>query len=129
MQNLIENLPDNINITVTKQDLIDFADYIISRVILDSNESIEKSSTENLQIPKKKVLNIEETSEFIGLTTRTIYKKTSEGLIPHYKQSGKLYFKVDELEEWMTKEKGFSKEEIRKQAANYIMNQEFKKKY
>ncbi len=95
MQNLIENLPGNINITVTKQDLIDFADYIISRFIFkDPNESIEKSSTESLQIPKKKVLNIEETSEFIGLTTRTIYKKTSLGEIPHYKQSGKLYFKL-----------------------------------
>jgi len=37
MQNLIKNLPENITITVTKKDLIDFADYIISRIVAKHN--------------------------------------------------------------------------------------------
>jgi hypothetical protein len=37
MKNLIENLPENINITVTKQDLLEFADYLLSKVVSKKN--------------------------------------------------------------------------------------------
>lgn len=70
----------------------------------------------------KRVLNIKETSEFTGLTERTIYKKTSGGEIPHYKQAGKLFFNREELEDWLLENKGFSKDDISRAAATYNMN-------
>lgn len=75
---------------------------------------------------KKRVFNVKETSRFTGFTERTIYKKTSEGTIPYYKQSGKLYFDREELEDWLLKNKGFSKDEISREAATYNLNEHLK---
>ena len=63
---------------------------------------------------QKQILNIEEAADFCGLTTRTIYKKTSLGEIPHYKQARKLFFKREELEAWLTEKKGCYKKDIKK---------------
>lgn len=63
MKNLIENLPENINITVTRQDLLNFADYLLSSVVSNKRE-IE---------PFKSILNSNEVSEFVGLNKSTIY--------------------------------------------------------
>lgn len=51
-------------------------------------ETLKKSD-----FAQKLILNIEEAATLCNLTQRTIYKNTSLGEIPHYKQSGKLYFK------------------------------------
>ncbi len=56
MKNLIQDLPENINITVTKQDLIEFADHILSHIT--SNRVDVKSG--------KKILNVDEAAEFIS---------------------------------------------------------------
>ena len=104
MKNILEELPNNVNITISKSELMEFAQFLIHEALKNSDSA------------QKSILTIKEAAQFCELSTRTIYKKTSLGEIPHYKQSGKLYFKVDELEEWMTKEKGIDKEEIRKKS-------------
>ncbi|MBR8535125.1 helix-turn-helix domain-containing protein [Carboxylicivirga sediminis] len=70
----------------------------------------------------KKALTIKEASVFTDLTERTIYKKTSLGEIPHYKQAGKLFFDRLELEDWLLANRGFSKADISRAAATYNMN-------
>ncbi|WP_289054321.1 helix-turn-helix domain-containing protein [Carboxylicivirga marina] len=70
----------------------------------------------------KKALTLKEASIVTSLTERTIYKKTSLGEIPHYKQSGKLFFDRLELESWLLENRGFSKEDISRAAATYNMN-------
>ena len=110
MKNLIENLPENINITVTKQDLLEFADYLISNVISHSRK------TE----PFKSILNTDEAAEFIGASKSTIYKYTHEGTIPHYKRGKRIYFKIEELEEWLTENRGYNRKEIETKAIEYI---------
>jgi len=76
MNNLIENLPENINITVTKQDLLEFADYLLSNVV--SNKIDIK--------PSKSIMITDEVAKFVGISKSTIYKYTHEGQIPHYKR-------------------------------------------
>ena len=49
----------------------------------------------------KNVLTTEEACLITGLSKPRMYALTSERKIPHYKQ-GKLYFKRQELEQWMT---------------------------
>ncbi len=73
----------------------------------------------------KKVLTKEEAAIFTNLSERTIYKKTSLGEIPHYKQAGKLFFNRLELEDWLLSNRGFSKEDISRAAATYNMNASF----
>jgi len=110
MENLIENLPENINITVTKQDLIEFADYLISNVISNNRKNE----------PSKSILNTDEAAEFICASKSTIYKFTHEGAIPHYKRGKRLYFKIEELEEWLTENRGYNRKEIETKAIEYI---------
>ncbi|MGE4288929.1 MAG: helix-turn-helix domain-containing protein [Salinivirgaceae bacterium] len=111
MRNLIEELPDQVNITVTKADLIEFAGYLLKEYSKDFDEQKSINS----------ILNINEVAEFIGISKRTIYKYTQSGIIPFYKQAGKLFFKKDEIEQWLTKNKGYNLEHIKIAASNYIL--------
>lgn len=63
---------------------------------------------------RKEVLNLDEVAEFTSLKKSYIYKLNSEGKIPCYSYSdkGKLYFKRNEILEWMTKTKRFYKDDI-----------------
>lgn len=111
MKNLIENFPENINITVTKQDLIEFADYLLSHVV--SNEREIK--------PVKSIMNTDEVAEFVGISKSTIYGLTHNGQIPHYKRGKRLYFKTDEIEEWITENRGYNRNEIKEKANEYLL--------
>ncbi len=116
MKNILEEIPEQVNITILKKELLEFAQFLINETLKNSNSA------------QKQILRLEEAAEFCGITTRTIYKKTSLGEIPHYKQAGKLYFKLDELEAWLTEKKGFYKPDISKIASTYIMQQKLKYK-
>lgn len=53
-------------------------------------------------LQQKKFLTVEETSEFLGLSTSRLYKMTSDKEIPHYKPGGKkIYLNRQELEQWI----------------------------
>ena len=109
MENLLENLPSRININVTKEDLLEFAQFLINEVMSKSDAG------------QKSVFNLDEAAMFCGITTRTIYKKTSNGEIPHYKQAGKLFFKRVDLEAWLTEKKGCYKPDISAKGSTYHM--------
>ena len=111
MKNLIENLPENINITVSKQDLMAFADYLLS------NTEIKSIVTE----PVKSIMNTDEVADFVGISKSTIYGLTHNGLIPHYKRGKRLYFKTVEIEEWITANRGYNRKEIEARANEYLL--------
>ena len=71
-------------------------------------------------IGSKEVLTAEEAAVFTGYTTKGIYAMTSEKRIPHYKKNGKLYFRKQELVEWMTQRKVLTDDEINAKAATYV---------
>lgn len=70
-------------------------------------------------IGAKPVLGVEEAAEFTGYTTRGIYQLTREKRIPHYKKNGRLYFKKEELVDWMTERKVLTENEIHGKAVTY----------
>jgi excisionase family DNA binding protein len=106
MKNLIEKLPEQISFTVTKQDLIEFANYLIKEYA-----SLQK--TESVHVHDlKKIIDINEVTAYTGFSRSYIYKLTSGGLIPHYERGKRLYFKTKELEEWLTKNRGFNRNDI-----------------
>ena len=52
---------------------------------------------------EKNILTVDEVINYTGFSQKQIYKLTSTRAIPHYKPSGrKLFFKKDELDEWIT---------------------------
>lgn len=68
----------------------------------------------------KNVIDVEEAAMLTGYTVKGIYTLTSEKRIPHYKKNGKLYFKKDELEAWMTENKVLTQREINSKAQTYV---------
>ena len=68
----------------------------------------------------KNVIDVEEAAMLTGYTVKGIYTLTSEKRIPHSKKNGKLYFKKDELEAWMTENKVLTQREINSKAQTYV---------
>ena len=55
---------------------------------------------------EKEILNTKEVLELLKISRSTLYKLSSSGRIPHYKPTGgKLYFKRDQVLNWLTQEK------------------------
>ena len=72
----------------------------------------------------KSVLNFNEGVAFTGLSKSYLYKLTSTGGIPCYKPNHKLiYFKKDELESWLLRNKKATSAEIEAKAINFVANQ------
>lgn len=55
--------------------------------------------------PAKEVLDIRQAAEFTKLAIATLYDKTSQQLIPHYKVGTRVIFKKEELIAWIEKGK------------------------
>jgi excisionase family DNA binding protein len=62
---------------------------------------------------EKEILNLQEASAYLNISGSTIYKRTSQGNIPHYKPNGKLIlFKKEDLDEWIEARRISSKKEL-----------------
>ncbi len=82
---------------------------------------------EALLVEQKKVLNFAETAEYLSVSKSHLYKMTSTMQIPHYKPTGKrIYFKQEELENWLLRNRIKTYDEIDSEASNYIMRNRFK---
>lgn len=82
------------------------------------NERLARIETTSL-IAAKSVLTIEEAALLTGYKVKGIYDMTSRKTIPHYKRNGKLYFKKEELEAWMTENRVLTQDEINSKAETY----------
>jgi excisionase family DNA binding protein len=69
-------------------------------------------------------LNVQEAAALLNLAVATIYEKTSERLIPHYKHGKKLLFKKSELLAWIELRKRKTIFEIKNEAILTIRRNE-----
>ena len=66
----------------------------------------------------KDLLTIDETSLLTGFTVGNLYRMTSKKTIPFYKpMGGKIFFKKEEIERWMLRNRQATKEELESEAA------------
>jgi excisionase family DNA binding protein len=79
--------------------------------------SEEKIITEN----QSTLINIQEAPALLNLAVNTIYEKTSEKLIPHYKHGKKIMFKKSELLAWVESRRVKTIHEIRREATSQIV--------
>ena len=69
----------------------------------------------------KQVLNLNEAAKYLDISKSHLYKLTSRKEIPFYCPQGKrLYFKKDELDQWLTRNRSASLGELETRAANYL---------
>ena len=83
--------------------------------ISDRLDRIERATL----LAAKPVIGIEEAALFTGYTVRGLYEMTSKKLIPHYKRGNRVFFKKDELVDWMTATKVKTEAELQSMADTY----------
>lgn len=82
---------------------------------------IEGLLTQSVQ--SKTVLNIDDVATLTGYSKQYLYKLTSKNKIPHYKPQGKnIFFKKEELENWMLQNRQATVDEIEQEAISYSVN-------
>lgn len=95
-------------------------------IILERLDRIERLLINQAQKPNalaedgNEFMNIKEVSAYLYLSVATIYGKVSKGELPNYKRGKRLMFKKSEIDDWITKGKRMSYDEI-KEAANIHM--------
>ena len=105
---------------------------VASLKLIDMEELMKKlEEIENLildqNLLQKKVLNMEEASQYLGLSVSHLYKLTSANAIPYYKPNGKrLYFNREELDTWLLRNRNTTREEIESMAADYLLKNPLK---
>lgn len=85
-------------------------------------ENIEKLLNSQA-FTNKSILNINEIAQYTGLSKLYLYKLTSKNTIPHYKPNGKhVYFKKEEIDNWLLRNRQSTNEELENEAINYSVN-------
>ena len=94
-------------------------EQILSKQIEDLKVKIE--NIEKLFLTQKNVLNFSELKLYTNLSESYLYELTSSGGIPCYKPNGKhLYFKKQEIEDWMLRNRKATNIEIDNLANSHI---------
>jgi len=90
-------------------------------LILDKLSEIA-SKLDEQNILQKTVLNLSEAAKYLDISESHLYKLTSSRQIPHFCPQGKkLYFRRDELDTWLQRNRQSSTDEIDRAATNYLI--------
>ena len=90
---------------------------VLTPLLIKGDNGVIKSESE--------IMNLKQASEFMGLAPQTLYGYTSKRTIPHYKKGKKIYFKREELMEWLTQNKRKTTNEL---LAEWEENQSLRRK-
>ena len=94
-------------------------EQILSKRIVELTIKLE--SIEKLLLTQKNVLNFSEVELYTNLSKSYLYELTSSGGIPCYKPNGKhLYFKKEEIEDWLLSNKKVTNIELDELASTHI---------
>jgi excisionase family DNA binding protein len=92
----------------------------IQSVVLDKLEQLEKLITTS-NLLQKPVLNFQEASQYLEISPSHLYKLTSKRAVPHFCPNGKkLYFKREELDQWLLRNKKLSTDEVEEKTESYL---------
>ncbi|RDI56277.1 helix-turn-helix domain-containing protein [Flavobacterium glaciei] len=83
-------------------------------------KAIENLKTANPVQVNNAPMNVKEVSKYLNLSVSAIYKLTSTSEIPHYKNGKRLYFKKEDIDEWIFSKRIKTNDDIEKEAMDYI---------
>lgn len=82
--------------------------------IIKSIQEFMQIKFDELKLNMKPILTVDDLSKYLDYSPEYIYKMTHNREIPYYKPNGKkLYFKRDEIDEWVLSNKVFTQDELR----------------
>lgn len=70
---------------------------------------------------QKEILSLKEASEYLSLSKSYLYKLTSVGKLGFYKTGKKIYFKREQLDEYLTRKYFKSRAEIKEMADDFVL--------
>ncbi len=93
-------------------------------LILERLDRIEKAiaalnTTNPIQV-NNTPMDVKDLSEYLKLSVSAIYKLTSTSEIPHYKSGKRLYFKKEEIDEWIFSKRIKTRDDIENEAMEYL---------
>ena len=93
-------------------------------LILERLDRIEKAitslnTTNPIQV-NNTPMDVKDLSEYLKLSVSAIYKLTSTSEIPHYKNGKRLYFKKEEIDEWIFSKRIKTRDDIENEAMEYL---------
>ena len=90
---------------------------------VDNLEKLLSGESATSLIAAKQMLKTEEAASFLSISLSKLYKMSAKRELPLYKPGGKkVYFKREDLLEWLSTNRCMSNHEIEKEAINYITN-------
>jgi excisionase family DNA binding protein len=66
------------------------------------------------------IMNISEVAAYIKAAKTTVYGMTHRNTIPHYKSGKRLYFKKEEIDEWIFSKRIKTRDDIENEAMEYL---------
>ncbi len=83
-------------------------------------EKTEKEKVSSSKESLNRIIDIEQTADFLNLAKATIYGLVHRNKIPHFKQGKKLRFKKSDLMAWIEKGRRKTVDEIDAEADKYL---------
>lgn len=83
-------------------------------------KAISNLKLENVIVVESKAMNVSEVAKYLNTNIPSIYGLTSRAEIPHYKIAKKLYFKKEEIDEWIYSKKIKTNQDIEKEVEEYL---------
>jgi excisionase family DNA binding protein len=82
--------------------------------------AIEKLNTTGPVSAANTPMDIKDLAVYLKMSVSAIYKLTSSSEIPHYKSGKRLYFKKEDINEWIFSRRIKTNDDIEKEAMEYI---------
>lgn len=105
--------------SLSEEEFKEFLKSAIKEILTEDSNHLKPS------LPS--AFNIREAASFLKLKITTIYEKTSQKIIPHFKKGNKLYFYRDELDAWIKTGKVKTNSEIETGALSYLITKQNKR--
>ena len=88
---------------MNKKSLLELKERPLFSLTVDEFLSLQQgekiSKEEAVSLPR--IIGVDEAVVITGYKKATLYRKTSDSTIPHFKRSGKILFLREELENWL----------------------------
>jgi len=103
--------------------LKDFLKEILEPIIDESMERAMNKYINTMTFDKTDesgVYDMNEAAKYLKISKQTLYGMTSKRILPHYKHGHRIYFRKNELDEWINKGKVKTHQEIEEESSNYL---------
>ena len=104
------------------QFLTNITEEEFKKFLIDAVQEILGHEHRTIKEQPPDILNAEQAAHFLKMKMATLYEKTSQKTIPHFKKGNKLYFRLSELQQWIGQGKIKTHDEIQSQAITFTLN-------